>query len=186
MATNWTKIKNDYLNGNISYRDLAIKHKVGYSALKTRAVKEKWFDQRKQQRQEITKKLGQKTADVIVDREFKRIMKIQDATDDMVDYIIRAMKEMNIVAATDKRKYSKTIVDKATGKNIKVYVEEEVPKSVKLSHADAQKIKILSSALKDLHYIQSLKNNEDTATDDKAGINITISAATLEDAEVDE
>lgn len=185
MATNWTKIKNDYLNGNISYRDLAKKHKVGYSALKARAVKEKWFDKRKEQRKKIEQKIGQKTAEKIADREANRIARVQDAADKLLEKIELATQQLDMFLATDKRKYSKSVVDNATGKNIKVYVEEEVPKSVKLSHTDTQKLKQLTSALKDLRDIQYVKN-EDTTTDDKAGINITISAATLEDAEVDE
>ncbi|MEE3334245.1 MAG: helix-turn-helix domain-containing protein [Ruminococcus sp.] len=58
----WLKLKNEYINGNISYRKLAEKYDVSFNTLKDRAKKEKWFDERKKQHNEITTKSQQKTA----------------------------------------------------------------------------------------------------------------------------
>lgn len=166
MATNWTKIKNEYINGNISYRELAKKHRVGFSALKTRGAKEHWYEKREKQRNTIEQKLEQKTAEKIAEKEADRIARVQSAADKLLEKIELATQQLDIFLAIDKMKYSKQVVDDKTGKSVKVYVEEEVPKSKQLKHTDIQKIKQLTSALKDLKDIQFVRN-ETPVDDDK-------------------
>jgi len=165
MATDWIKIKNDYINGNISYKDLAAKHKVGYSALKTRAVKEKWFDKREKQRNTIERKLEQKTAERIADKEADRIVRVQKAADKLLEKIELATEQLDLFLAVDKRKYSRNVVDSNTGKSTKVFIEEEAPKSVQLRHTDIAKLKQLTSALKDLKDIQYVKDDSTVEND---------------------
>ena len=47
MKPNWGKIRNEYVNGYISYKKLADKHGIPYQTLRDRATKEKWFEKRK-------------------------------------------------------------------------------------------------------------------------------------------
>ena len=69
MAANWTKIRNEYINGGISYSALAKKHGVSMSTLSKRAAAEKWAETKEQQTQTIRKKLETKTAEKIADNE---------------------------------------------------------------------------------------------------------------------
>lgn len=69
MATNWTKIRNEYINGGISYSELAKKHGVSMSTLSKRAAAEKWAETKEQQTQTIRKKLETKTAEKIANNE---------------------------------------------------------------------------------------------------------------------
>lgn len=69
MAVDWLKIKTEYINGGISYRKLAEKHRVSSSALMQKAAKEKWAEEREQQRRETEAKTKQKAAEKISDNE---------------------------------------------------------------------------------------------------------------------
>ena len=69
----WIKLRNEYINGNISYRKLAEKHGVNYNTLQDKARKENWFAKKKEQHEKITAKTIQKTAEKIVEKEAKRI-----------------------------------------------------------------------------------------------------------------
>lgn len=65
----WLKLKNEYINGNISYRKLAEKYGITFQTLRDRAIKEKWFAKRKEQRHKIDTKTTQKTAEKIAEKE---------------------------------------------------------------------------------------------------------------------
>lgn len=67
MAIDWLKIKNDYINGLGSYRKLAEKYGVRFSALKDVAVREKWADAKKQHTNKVRTETEQKTVDKISD-----------------------------------------------------------------------------------------------------------------------
>jgi len=60
---NWQKVKNEYLRGGISQRDLARKYGISFNTLKDRANKEKWNGERNR----ITTKTQQKTAEKVSD-----------------------------------------------------------------------------------------------------------------------
>ena len=67
MSVDWLKIKNEYVNGNISYRKLAEKHGVSASALMQKAAKEKWAEEKEHQQSKTEAKTKQKTEDKISD-----------------------------------------------------------------------------------------------------------------------
>lgn len=69
----WVKIKNEYINTNISYRKLSERYNVSKNQIANRAKKEKWSELRSKQRDKIGTKLGQKTAEKIVEAETDRI-----------------------------------------------------------------------------------------------------------------
>ena len=184
MATNWNKIRNEYINGNISYRKLAEKHGISFNTLKEVAVKEKWFEKKKEQHNKIAIKTQQKTAEKLAEAEANRLIRISNAADKLLEKIELATEQLDIFLAKDKFKYTKQTKDKVTGKPIYVDVEEEKLKSVKTETIDRGEIKKLTSALKDLKDIQF------TADEDKSqespNININIVSATPEDMDGDE
>ena len=49
----WIKIKNEYINGNISYRKLAEKYNVTVRQIANVAKAENWVELRKEQRNKI-------------------------------------------------------------------------------------------------------------------------------------
>lgn len=90
----WIKIKNEYINTNISYRKLADKYKVSKNQVANRAKDENWQELRKKQRDKIETKLGQKTADKIVDAEVDRIGRLLTSADTAQKKIDQALKQL--------------------------------------------------------------------------------------------
>lgn len=69
MAVNWLTIRNDYINGGGSYRQLAEKYGVKFSALREVAFREEWVAAKAEQMDKIRIETAQKTAEKIADDE---------------------------------------------------------------------------------------------------------------------
>ncbi len=67
MAVDWFAIKNDYINGGGSYRELAEKHSVSIDSIKKKAAAEKWKDERTAFTQNLHQKTKEKTIDTLSD-----------------------------------------------------------------------------------------------------------------------
>lgn len=186
---NWIKIRNEYINGNISYRKLAEKHDVSFQTLRDRAVKEKWFEKRKEQRNKIQLKTEQKTAEKLAEQEADRLLRISKAADRLLEKIEEATEQLDQFIVTNKVKQKEVVYVEGKagyGKPKKEIVKEIENKTVvNAGYLDRQGLKQLASALKDLKDIQ-LTTKEESPTDNKPVINIRVSAATPEDMEVDE
>ena len=188
MAVNWNKIRTEYINGNISYRNLAEKHNIAYQTLRDRAVKEKWFDTRKEQRKKISAKTEQKTAEILAKREADRLLRISNAADKLLEKIEAATEQLDQFIVTNKIKQKEVLYvdDKAGfGKPKKEVIKEaEDKKIIKADHLDRLGLKQLTSALKDLKDIQFAEKEEQEK--ESPNINITVMAATPDDMESDE
>lgn len=173
----WLKIRNDYINGHISYKKLADKYNVSLKTLTAKAIKDEWYKKRIEQRNRIQAKLEQRTADKIVEKEIDRQVRMLNAVDKLLEKIELATEQLDSYLVKDKRRYTQDVIDKKTGKKVQVFVEEDVPKSVKVDKINKTELKQLASALKDLKevsYVTKEKETEDTT------INITIEPATGE------
>lgn len=181
----WIKVKNDYINGNISYRKLAKKHGVGYSALTKRATDEKWFEKRAEQRAKIEKKIEQKTAEKLAEAEANRLLRISAAADRLLAKIEEATEQLDqfIVTSRGKQREIEYETEKAGfGKPKRETVKEvEDKRVVSAGHLDRMGLKQLTSALKDLRDIQFA--SAEGKQDESPNITINVSAATLADAE---
>lgn len=78
----WIKIKNEYINTQTSYRKLADKYKVSKNQISNRAITENWKELRQKQQDKIGTKLGQKTAEKIVNAEVDRITALLNLSDE--------------------------------------------------------------------------------------------------------
>lgn len=184
---NWLKIRNEYINGNISYRKLAEKYSVSFNTLQYRAKKEKWFEERKRQHDKITTKSRQKTAEKIAEKEANRIARIENAADKLLKKIEIATEQLDqfIVTNMAKQKEIKYVRNKAGfGKPEKETIQEiEHKEVVKTNFLDRKGLKELTSALKDLKDIQiSVSEDKEQGTTPQK-ININISAASKDDIE---
>lgn len=179
----WLKIRNEYINGNISYRKLAEKHGISFSALEKRAREEKWREKRKNQCDKIATKLRQKTAEKIVEKEADRITRIENAADKLLEKIEIATEQLDLFIVTNKAKQKevKYVKNKAGfGKPEKEIIQEiEHKEVIKTDFLDRKGLKELTSALKDLKDIQ-LANNEETPQEDTT-VEIIFEAVTPDD-----
>lgn len=69
MAADWLTIRNDYINGGGSYRQLAEKYKVPFSTLRDKATKGKWKKAKDEHWNNVVKETEQKTTEKIAESE---------------------------------------------------------------------------------------------------------------------
>ena len=67
MAVDWLKIKTEYINGNISYRQLSEKYGISFNTLKDHAVGEEWAKAKREQHNRTTTQTQQKASEKISD-----------------------------------------------------------------------------------------------------------------------
>lgn len=176
----WNKIRTEYINGSISYRKLAEKHGIVFQTLRDRAIKEKWFEKRKEQRNKISLKTEQLTAEKMAEKEADRLTRISNITDKLIDEIEAAVNNLHLHLAKDKKKYKQTVINPKTGEPVDVWAEEENPKTVTLERIDIAGLRQITSALKDLKDIQLSMSGDNG--NESPEININITAATPDDA----
>lgn len=87
----WDLIHKEYMEGDISYKDLAKKHGVTYRQITQRGRDENWPADREKTR----KKAVAKTADIIASRQAKSIGNLMTAADKLS---IRLIEDMDAVA----------------------------------------------------------------------------------------
>ena len=184
----WTKIKNEYINGHISYRKLAEKYDISFNTLKDRAVAEKWFEKKKEQHNKIATTIQQKSAEKLAEAEANRLVRISKAADRLLEKIEEATEQLDQFIVTQKVKQKEVEYirqDAGFGKPKKETTKEiENKQVIKADHLDRLGLKQLTSALKDLKDIQFTADEE--KEQEAPNINITISAATPDDMENDE
>ena len=69
MAVDWLTIRNDYINGGGSYRELSEKYGVSNSAVEKRASAEGWKKAKNEQSGKIAEAMQKKTAEKIANAE---------------------------------------------------------------------------------------------------------------------
>lgn len=180
VILNWTKIRNEYISGNISYRKLADKHRIPYQTLRDRATKEGWFEKRKIQRDKINLKTEQKTAEKIAEIESDLAADIHSAATELLKKLTIAIEQTDLFIEKTKTKVPTKVKDK-DGRVYDAYREEENIKLSKKNGINISSVKQLASALKDLQSIQM--SGKEEATQESPNINISIVAATPIDEE---
>ena len=90
------KIKAEYIRGGVSYRKLADKYSVSFSAIRRRAEKEKWTDLRTQAEQ----KASMKIVDSVASQETKRVEDIQTVADLLLQKIKEGVENGTLIIDT--------------------------------------------------------------------------------------
>ena len=138
----WIKIKNEYINTNISYRKLAEKYEVSKNQVANRAKYENWQELRKKQQDKIGTKLGQKTAEKIVEAEIGRVAKLLKIADTAQEKIETALEQLTMYVDVSGNVSSCDIIDVA-------------------------KLKKLTSCIKELKEVLTVDNGETTNEEKK-------------------
>lgn len=86
----WGEIKNAYITGKESLKELAEKYGIPLRTIKDRSSKERWVEERKKFRTEVAQKASQKTAK----KEVKRLVKLRDVAEDVADLIGQDVERM--------------------------------------------------------------------------------------------
>ena len=84
MATNWRKIKTEYMTGSVTYPELAQKYKLAEKTIRNRAYKEGWAKEKGQIRDEI----GTEMRERVVRARVNDLQKLLDANEKMIDAML--------------------------------------------------------------------------------------------------
>lgn len=184
MDDKWLKIRNDYLCGVGSMRELADKYGVGLSAIKMRSAREGWRkyggdpprklnqsvtnDVTKNVTKLVTQKTIEKVADKISDDETDRIMRIRSISDRLLQRLEQAEQELD--KAIKVTKYKDKVTRKLLDEEGKPYYDERVVEYEDTEMVDAPVdragIRQLAATLKDLQAVTALGTQEETENGD--------------------
>lgn len=113
--TDWLLLKTDYINGNISMRDLAKKHDVSYSQIAKVAAAQKWNAQRESHRIMIAEKTQQKSVELMSDAYAGVMNSISKAAERVVLLAEKAMGQVEtedgMIRVDDLAKIAKILKD---------------------------------------------------------------------------
>lgn len=131
----YSKLKREYLRGNISYRELAKKYGVPFGTLRKVAAKEQWTQLRTQART----KADTKIIDAISEKEAQQAVDIIDVADKLLGKISEIMDEI-VLDTQSMKQLTSALKDLKDIKGIKTEADmrEQEARIAKL-RADAEK-----------------------------------------------
>lgn len=159
----WKRIKAEYIAGGTSYRKLAEKYNVKFSALRSVAEREKWVDLKTQTQHKTNTKLTETVSDSEAQKAVDKLSRVSDLTDKLLDKLEQAISELDVqlykqVEKTKVIEYKNELrPDKPTKETIH---EEEKFLEVK-TIVDRSGLKAIASSLRDIKEIQMLKSELD-------------------------
>lgn len=156
----WLKIKNEYINTDISYRELAKKHNVSFNTLKARAIKEKWRELREKQHNRITMAVQQKTAEKVATQEAARVARILSLADKLADKLEQAIEQTDQYMAKRTTRMETTQYD-AHNRPFRTISSDAVEYGTVNGIIDKRSLKQLTAALKDIKDVQAVQSDED-------------------------
>lgn len=142
MAVDWMAVRNEYVSGVGSMRQLAAKYGVDASTIARKSKAEGWQAVRREQRNKTQTKSQQIIVEKQSTAEANRIVALLRTSDKLRKKIDEAADQLN--TGTGKRR---TVLMMGDTQPLDL---QEIPISVKLDHIDRQGLKQLSSALHDL------------------------------------
>lgn len=151
----WTEIKIEYVTGDMSYRALAQKHKIGYSRLQARATAEKWTSERA----DFQKKVAKKTVDLICDEQADRIVRAVRIGDRMLEKVEESLEQIDMLLCERTVSTKKTELDKDGIPYEKTTTRKSL--SQKKGAIDRAGLRQLSAVLKDLREIGIFRSELD-------------------------
>ena len=142
----WNRLKVAYVTGNMSYKELAKKHRLQATAVSRKGKEEQWPRLRKEYRQ----KAADKAIENEVDNEAERLSKLIKAEDAMEDVVVKLF--------SDAQQFYRHIVIDGQG-----HSEERI-----FDKVDTRAIRDLTGALKDLTFIRRNLQNLPTQAEKEA------------------
>ncbi len=126
----WSRIKVEYVTGDMSYKALAKRHRIQPSVISKRGKEEQW----PRLRREYREKAAEKAINGEIENEAERLSKLIKATDSMEDVVVKLFEDAQ-------QFYRHIIMTDYTAK-------EEIFEKI-----DTKAIKDLTGALKDLSFV---------------------------------
>lgn len=134
-SIDWKSIKTEYISSDISIRELAEKHGISLSTVKSRSSKEGWVEARKQFQTDVDTKVNQKVEEQSARRRARAIIKAQQTA-------IKIGSVLSKVASKTDQFYMHIVQETCDGSSEAVCREFDKP--------DTRAIRDCTAALKDL------------------------------------
>lgn len=156
----WNAIKTEYITTDTSYRKLATKYDVSYTAIGNKSRQEGWVDQRNQ----FINKTVSKSINSISNKTADRLTRIFNVSDKLLEKLERAVEELDIQLY---KKVNKTKVIEYNNmerpdKPTKEIIEETESVEEVATIVDRAGLKAVTDALKNLKEVQMLRSELDT------------------------
>lgn len=90
----WIAIKSEYINTDISTRDLARKYGVKYSTLRDRCAREEWSAERAKHTSNVVAKTEQKTTEAVSSSQAERIALLMSGGAKAAQLLIKHLEDM--------------------------------------------------------------------------------------------
>ena len=145
----WNAIRKEYIQGGVSYRELAAKYGVPLKNLARRAKDEKWVELREQ----ANNKAATKNVDTVARQNAKVDDRINRLANRLIDKLEKAVDELDVKTVTMKTTM-KTGPAKVTTEYKKLYKEQEGP-------VDKGGLQQLTNTLRDLKAILDVRSELD-------------------------
>ena len=145
----WNAMRTEYIQGGVSYRELAAKYGVPFRTLADRARAEKWVELREQARNKAVKK----TVEAVAKQNARVDDRINRLANRLIDKLEKAVDELDVKTVTMKTTM-KTGAAKVTTEYRKLDREKEGP-------VDKGGLQQLTSTLRDLKAILDVRSELD-------------------------
>lgn len=149
FVVDWNAMRTEYIQGGVSYRELAAKYGVPLRTLAERAKAEKWVELREQARN----KTVTKTVDAVAKQNARVDDRINRLANRLIDKLEKAVDELDVKTVTMKTTM-KTGAAKVTTEYRKLDREKEGP-------VDKGGLQQLTSTLRDLKAILDVRSELD-------------------------
>ena len=145
----WSKIRKEYIQGGVSYRELAAKYGVPYRTLAARAKAENWVELRNQ----ASIKAASKTVESVAKQNARVDDRINRLANRLIDKLEKAVDELDM----------ETVVKKKTTKkgSEKVTTEQKVLCRDREGPVDKGGLQQLTNTLRDLKAILDVRSELD-------------------------
>lgn len=117
----WSKVKRDYIQSDISLRNLAKKHGIPYSKVAKEAARDKWSDKRNQNRIKTESKVLER----ISDSEANNVVLMADLWGKLAAITRQSLEEMVDVSPEGLSNYAKTLAQLQKGLGLKDKLDKE-------------------------------------------------------------
>lgn len=162
-TADYSKLKTEYLRGNISYRELAKKHGVSFSTLRKVAAKEHWTELRNKTGAKRDIKIVDSLSETEAKKAVDKLTRVSDLTDRLLDKLEQAIEELDIQLYKDVKKTKEIEYnnEKRPDKPTKEIIHEEEKVIEIKTIVDRSGLKAIASSLRDIKEIQMLKSELD-------------------------
>ena len=173
----WAKIRAEYVNSDISQKELALKYKVSRSALQKRSAQGKWNEERKQKKKKKADAVAEKLHDNDIKQTVKDIDRCVKSAGKLIDKINKAINEVDkaIYISTEDKEIYITESKSDDGKT-DITKTKHKRKFRTTKYDTLVDTKKLAEISKSLLNIKQILTDTDNSSDDEGGELIEIQA----------